>query len=244
MPVPSSTGSFKTNILNMAIGDYIAFKYAASSGAAGTFSDFGAALATAQASEIPVTGAAAPNGYAYALKVAPGLLITDRVLQNSVSYNTLNAAKFIQGLKATLNSNDVLIRSITCGVAYMGADGLPKLTDAGLGAWPACNEWDKYIAGANLGGKITAGDDAVWHWKKYDLSTICQDTPVNGFSYTFEGDSTTYTNRDSSGRIYRPSSSVDVKKMGWGAFSNALNIGFRPVFEFLENDSKSSNLWY
>lgn len=372
MPVPATTGSFKTNILDMAIGDYIAFKYTASSEAAGTFSDFGAALAAAQANEIPATGAAAPNGYAYALKVAPGLLICDRVLQHSISHDVLNTAKLIQGkdlsevqlvpimtsdtspsgvvsassvydarfrayvavdgnestefctannsgnswwmyefsqdkvvnffkyttinslysipnhikitgitaagVETTLYENlatgspqrfscyfqngisykkyrinfyeatnyvqcnillgfQVNVRSLTGGVAFMGADGLPKLTDAGLGAWPPVNEWDKYIVGSNLGGKITAGDDNVWHWS--GRLSITQETPINGMICAAGSGSNVY-------RIDRSySTSFDLKTPYFNPSSAAYPAhGFRPVFEFLETGAKASNLWY
>ena len=364
MPVPATTGSFKTNLLDMAIGDYIAFKYAASSGAAGTFPEFGVPLATAQANEIPVAGAAAPNGYSYALKVAPGFLISDRVLQHSISHDALNAAKLIQGFapfsildyqagtftpstpytktfstplttreigfrvpiaggdqtltevkiydetntniasQATVtkigsplltgagltglvdgdigtytwdNSADldgalfsfgslkkiskveiyghasyltkqiylvntpVLVRSLTGGIAYLGADGLPKTANADLGCWPPVNEWDKYIVNSNLGGKITAGDDNVWHWN--GLASWCQDTPKIGCVRPDNSSVSDATYRTL--RAYQQGIGFD-KDGFWFAPSSTANasIGFRPVFEFLETGAKASNLWY
>lgn len=82
---------------DMNIGDYIAFKVTGSSGVTPTISDIGVSLATAQANEIPVTGVVAPNGYAYGLKVDKGLIIADRVVQHSISWDVLNSAKLIQG---------------------------------------------------------------------------------------------------------------------------------------------------
>ena len=377
MPIPVTLGSCKTNHLDMAIGDYIAFKYNATAGTAGTFPEFGVPLSTAQANEIPVAGSAAPNGYAYALKVAPGLLVSERVVQHSISWDVLNAAKFIQGCtlsslscvpKMTSNttpfgiassssaysaafdaftafngyqggpsegcwatssgtntgwlayefatekvinsysiisrnmneptalpknwtfegSNDGIswtildtreniinwtisawrtfdfknttkykryrinitannglseyicigeltmrefgvpsVRSLSGGVAYLGADGKPSLTNANLGAWPPINEWDRFIVGSNLNGKITAGDDNVWHHTS--VGTWSSSTPVVSL-------------KESTYRIGR------VKNTGF-VFGNPSSYsgsayGFRPVFEFLEADAKASNFWY
>lgn len=61
MPAPATSGQLRTSLYDMEIGDYIACKYAASSGAAGTFSDLGADAATvASIGEIPVEGTATP----------------------------------------------------------------------------------------------------------------------------------------------------------------------------------------
>ncbi|MNV36219.1 hypothetical protein D3C71_1276880 [compost metagenome] len=94
MSVPATTGTLKNNIKDMQIGDYIACKYVAASGAVGTFSELGTSTAT----EIPIASAAVPNGTFYFVKTATGLLIADRNVQSSVSWDVLNAGKYIQGL--------------------------------------------------------------------------------------------------------------------------------------------------
>lgn len=93
MPVPATTGQLRTKIEDMQIGDYIVCNYTASSGAVGTFSNFGGTAGT----EIPVNGSATPNGTFYFVKVAKGLLVADRVVQYSISWDKLNVAKYIQG---------------------------------------------------------------------------------------------------------------------------------------------------
>ena len=97
MPVPATLGSFKTDLYSMAIGDYIACRYDALSGQAGTFSELGASLAAAQANEISVSGSDVPGGYFYLLKSDPGILLADRNVQHSVLWSTLNAARYAEG---------------------------------------------------------------------------------------------------------------------------------------------------
>lgn len=93
MPVPATSGQLRTKLEDMQIGDYIACKYTASSGAAGSFSDLGGIVDT----EIPVASSDTPNGYFYFIKVDKGLLLADKVVQHSVSWNTLNKGGFISG---------------------------------------------------------------------------------------------------------------------------------------------------
>lgn len=373
MPLPATSGQFRTRFEDMEIGDYIAFKAVGTSGVPATISEIGASLEVAQANEIPVGGSIAPNGYAYAIKTDKGLCVTDRPIQHSVSWDALNGAKLIQGrmqltniveeiiptdpvnafsssinqnkppsgsfdklasgsggwtnntigsyvgcmlptpdivngysivgdpeggyiymitgwvfqgsidnvqyddlhtvngfswrggkkyfvfnninsvpykyyrikhvtggaastimfgseieFYRTLKLNNTLICSLTGGNAYLGIDGKSSLTDQNLGAFPANNEWDKYIVNSTLGGKIAAGDDNVWHWNNLQYGSYCQDTYAS----------------INSGRVTRGGTS-GLKYMIYGATANPYNtIGFRPVFQFLELDSKATNLFY
>lgn len=387
MPVPNTNGQLRTDINSMDIGDYISCRYTAGSGVAGVFSDLGADAATvASVGEIPVEGAPTPHQFFYLLKVRKGLLLADRIVQHSISWDALHAAKMIQGIavfknnicsgllpsNVTANSvysadygyhvidgngaatiwqsnnvsnspkcvtidmnteqnigevsfypfdisgntfsvkdyniyvsndnsawekvasgtapntfswtivkintdktyrylqfeitsayfsgttyaglselkiyekqkNQTLVRSLTGGVAFLGTDGLPKLTDQGLGAWPPVNEWDKYIVKSNLDEKIIAGDDAVWHINNGLKGTLCQDTPINGFSYSLEGVGGPWTTTSSTAKIMRGGNNIDTKKTGWCLSDNTQYCGFRPAFEFLEPNSKASNLYY
>lgn len=78
---------------DLEIGDCIPCRYTATSGVLGTFMDLGSCVA----SEIPTTGTATPDGLFYFIKVAPGLLIADRVVQNALSWTTLANAGFVEG---------------------------------------------------------------------------------------------------------------------------------------------------
>ena len=411
MPIPATKGQFRTRFEDMAIGDYIAFKAVGASGVPCSIYDLGAPLATAQANEIPVSGSATPNGYAYAIKVDKGICISDRVVQHSVTWDALNSANLIQGaasylasvncinakyqyisptelkiastytahcggtftltqlalegtdvvnikfdsyvdasynsalnsviavsemsasnlfdttyygtptgytLRASYNTNPVsintwhswdidldlsankisikvdgvasipsdvakstfikgsryyvqlgygnygafnctlkniimsvngaagipivqnskLIRSLTGGNAYLGTGGKSSLVEQGLGAWPNNNEWDKYIVNSDLGGKITAGDDNVWHCNSWSWM---QDTTVN---------STITKNGQFATSAYRSIRGYDDDTYKTQRFNSAPSTitdnigGFRPVFQFLEPNSKATNLFY
>lgn len=169
MPLPNTQGSFRTDVAEMQIGDYIACQYNAGAGVAGTFSNLGTDLITAQANEIPVVGAIAPNGFFYFIKVATHLLIADRNIQHSIMWSTLHAKGYIDGF---LFSPDILIRSLDGGVSYIDSNNSSAASYTGLGGFPYNNEWDKYIENDNLNNKINAGDDLVWnHHRNVDLNT-------------------------------------------------------------------------
>jgi hypothetical protein len=347
----------KTKVEDMEIGDMIPCRYKASSGSAGIFSELG----TCTAHDIPVTGTATPDGLFNFIKVDKGLLIADRVIQHSISWDTLNSSKYIQGKIFTqditsgtvmefsscwggysgnnvfstteewhpasgitngditinlpspvtitdfsftsrgasyvpsscelfsldnettimpltrvvngttsvyklekpiqiqllkikvynsyyftinnlkfsvldINLYSSILRSLTGGNAYLGTDGKASLTDKGLGAWPVNNEWDKYIVNSDLGGKIVAGDDNVWHWNS--VVFWCQDTPINGClrqdNYSGSGSSTWKIQRGAVSPLYvsqNPSTQMHSVQ------------GFRPVLEYPE-DSRCTNIWY
>jgi hypothetical protein len=93
MAVPATNGQLRTTLSDMKIGDYIVSNYQAASGAVGTFSNFGGVAGT----EIPLVGSATPNGSFYFIKTEKGLLVSDRVVQHTITWDTLNAGKVIQG---------------------------------------------------------------------------------------------------------------------------------------------------
>jgi hypothetical protein len=128
-------------------------------------------------------------------------------------------------------AGSIKVRSLSGGVAYADASGASSTTDKSLGAWPTNNEWDKYIANSDLGGKITKGDDNVWHWSI--LNSWNKETPINGLNSVGVN---TY-------RIAR--GQTPIQRVGQTLSSSvATTLGFRPVFEILETDSKSTNLFY
>lgn len=119
---------------------------------------------------------------------------------------------------------DLLFRSMSGGVAYMGSDGNKSLTDQGLGAWPANNEWDKYIVNSDLNGAITAGDENVWH--NLASQSWCQDTTILAL----------YASTARTTRGYN--------LINGFTYNLATNLrGFRPALEYTEYPN-STNLWY
>jgi hypothetical protein len=139
--------------------------------------------------------------------------------------------------RGDLLASNGIIRSLTGGNSYLGSDGKASLTDKGLGAWPVNNEWDSYIVNSDLGGTITPGDDAVWHW---GLASWVQDTAING-TINIDG----YAAINSS-RFVRGSNAVfnELKGIAFGpSSSSGTSYGFRPVLEYPE-DPKCTNVWY
>lgn len=87
-----------TSVSNLQIGDKISCNYTASSGTIGTFS----ALGTSSSSLLPTTSTATPSGSFYFVMVdrdfkGRKILIADRNIQHSISWDTLNTAGVASG---------------------------------------------------------------------------------------------------------------------------------------------------
>lgn len=215
MGVPVTTGSLRTTLASMGIGDYIITKYVAASAAVGVFSEFG----TSVAAEIPVAGASVPSGTFYFIKVSQGLLIADRTIQHSISWDTLNAGKVIQGKAQIFDSASGFIRTLSGGVAY--ADVTVNMVVVApapqLGGFPTNSDYDKYLIQSTLDGKITANNINTWHHDTLKIWT--QDTPAIAIAPA--------TNRIGRG------GAVTTKDLNWVAANTApISYGFRPVFEY------------
>lgn len=148
-PMPGKT---KISILQMKVGDRIPFHYKATANAFGTIDQLG----TSNASEIPVSSTATPDGTAYFIHTGYDLrgrmkLVADRNIQHSISWDTLNTAGVASGsgLPMKIDSKDkYTIRLLSGGISVADKD----------------NEWDKIIAESTLNGTITAGDNDIWNW--------------------------------------------------------------------------------
>lgn len=224
MAAPVTSGQLVTTLTGMNVGDYIACQYVAgTSGSVGTFSNLGGTVGT----EIPVAGSATPNGWFYFVKVDRGLLIADRPIQSNIYWDTLNTAKFIQGE----SWNSGYIRSLSGGCAFADSDGNLSLNGSTYGAFPTNNEWDKYIVKSNLNGKITAGDDNVWHYST--TQSWCQETPITGAWKDSKANSVSSTN---SQRILRgePNRSTWMDVNFATTNTNNAEFCFRPAFQYIE----------
>ncbi|MEB2276889.1 SUN domain-containing protein [Bacillus sp. ILBB4] len=96
MPVPATTGQLRTKVDDMEIGDYIQAYCDVTTGW-----QFGERVGK---TELPVSGVAVDttnkthqNYFFYFVKVAKGLLVADRNWYHTVSWDSLNAWKNIQG---------------------------------------------------------------------------------------------------------------------------------------------------
>lgn len=148
------TIKLNNDVYNMNVGDYIWCKYTSTvSGIIGTFSDF-AIKSDSEVSglEIPTTSSATPNGYFKFIVVydmnGKKILIADRVIQHSISWDTINSNGLVSGKKIDIGKyGSINFRLMSGGVSATDKD----------------NEWDNYIVGSNLNGAITAGSNAIWN---------------------------------------------------------------------------------
>lgn len=214
MGTPATTGQLRTDIASMEIGDYIACSIH------GYFILAAMGRNDVTYPEIPVTGMVRESYYNkfYFIKVDEGLLIADRVVYHSISWDVLNTEKVIEG-KSQDGANGItgIIRSLTGGVAYADASGNKRTSYTGsVGGWPTNNEWDKYIV--NFPSEmVQAGKtlDDVFHWN--GVGTFVQDTKYRDSSY-----------RSARGRAY-----VDyMDNMATNVISSG--YAFRPCFEYKE----------
>jgi hypothetical protein len=134
-----------SSLNNMQIGDCIPCKYIASSGMAGRFSQLG----TCKESLIPTSGIANPSGMFYFIKVDKGIAIADRVIQNNISWDTLNSKGFIEGTTCPVNLPSSTFTVTSSGVG-MSATGNPHLgvststrtANTGWGIYQSYNDAD------------------------------------------------------------------------------------------------------
>lgn len=225
MPVPNTGGLLCPTIQDMRIGDYIY----------GTFeNNVGWDIGVKKGTEYPVTGVAQGSiypGYFYYIKVDTGLLIADRVVLHTVSWDELNAfsSRTIQGRVQTMGGISGIFRSPGGGCACADENGNMSLTYTGFGAWPVDNEWDEYIVRKDYG--TGAGRDDVWHKDK--IYTWCQETPILGAWISSTG---TPANPTASSRITRGFDTAGAYPYIGTTSSTVANIsrGFRPVFEYKE----------
>lgn len=215
MAVPATTGQLRTRVEDMQVGDYIVCSAIRKSSVAATnIFDLGLPKSI---SEIPYFGlgtTAEVVGIFYFIKVNKGLLIADRGIFNSISWDQLNAAKLIEG--AAFESTGV-IRALSGGVSFADRTGGKATSDQGFGAFPIINEWDRYIVNFP-NSKINNGQtlDDVFHYS--NTVNWCKETPIVGASGT---------------RVIRGINSVDF--FGNNVSSTAVTIyAYRPVFEYKE----------
>lgn len=227
MPVPATAGQLRSNIKDMEIGDYIVWRYDSSGE---QFMD-----GTLGATEIPVGGLVGTtslnNYFWYAIKVDKGLLISDRIRHHTVTWDSMNANKIIEGLPKVFGGVSGVVRSLSGGVGYADINGNLVMQDQGMGAFPIYNEYDKYIRNSNLDNKVTPNDDNVWH--HHNVFSWAKETPVLGSWTTNKG---TVLSAPSSSRIVRGHEKRDDNRgvAFTGSASSQNYIGFRPVFEYRE----------
>lgn len=220
MAVPATTGQLRTSINDMEIGDYIRFNYSANKISGGYIDSLNVDSNYPSETLSGYLNNTATKAFAYFVKVDKGLLLADRVIVHSVTWDLLNSNKLIQGLPTVIDNINGKVRSLTGGVAYVDANGNLSITDKGFGAFPINNEWDRYIVNFPT-DKIQSGKtlDDVFHWS--NSGTLTQDT----LSIQLVAN----TNR-----ARRGLSAINTLTLNTSSNSTLANTGFRPVFKYKE----------
>lgn len=155
------------------------------------------------------------------------LLICDRVILVSVSWDDLNAQGYITGKTVTIDGTKYKCRVLTGG-------NNRRNNDYYAGGTPTNNEWDRFITreevisglpapvSSDLDTSLNVTDhnsthNQLWHW--VGVYSWCQETYAENASY----------------RAYRGFNSA----RRWNCSSSgyrSVNLGFRPVLEILNTD--------
>lgn len=156
------------------------------------------------------------------------LLICDRVILVSCSWNDLNGQGYIAGKEVTIDGAKYKCRVLTGGSNYRNS------SDAYAGGTPTNNEWDRFITreevitglpapvSSDLDSTLNTTDEnsahnALWHWA--GVYSWCQETYSGNSSY----------------RALRGYNSARLWNYNYAAIQLAL-LGFRPVLEVLNTD--------
>lgn len=156
------------------------------------------------------------------------LLICDRVILVSCSWNDLNGQGYIAGKEVTIDGAKYKCRVLTGGSNYRNS------SDAYAGGTPTNNEWDRFITreevitglpapvSSDLDSTLNTTDEnsahnALWHWA--GVYSWCQET--------YSG--------NSSSRARRGFDSARYWSYNNATYQHA-NVGFRPVLEVLNTD--------
>lgn len=155
------------------------------------------------------------------------LLICDRVILVSVSWDDLNGQGYVTGKTITIDGTKYKCRLLTGGSNRRNNDWY-------AGGTPTNNEWDRFITreevitglpapvSSDLDTNLNTTDhnsthNQLWHW--VGVYSWCQETWAENASY----------------RAYRGYNSARY----WDDFSSGnryVNVGFRPVLEVLNTD--------
>lgn len=172
-----------STLAEMEIGDIIPCVYIASSGDAGSFSQLGTTTTNAFI-PLTTTAPAAPGGRFNFIKVDKGLCIADRVLQTNVSWNTLNAAGYVDGKVVVYGSTVPTLTKasmngyvVTQSSAYDASSAGYKLFDGsgGSACWESKNETSPWVclelptAVAPMGYYLMTGDDTNWNLTQWQI---------------------------------------------------------------------------
>ena len=155
------------------------------------------------------------------------LLICDRVILVSVSWDDLNSQGYITGKTVTIDGAKYKCRVLTGGSDYRNGDTY-------AGGTPTNNEWDRFITREEVISGLPAPVSS-------DLDNNQNSTDFNSahnkfwnWFYVYSWCQEVYA-RDASGRVYRGFNSA--RYFYWNSSGDrSVNLGFRPVLEVLNTD--------
>ena len=155
------------------------------------------------------------------------LLICDRVILVSVSWDDLNSQGYITGKTVTIDGAKYKCRVLTGGSDYRNGDTY-------AGGTPTNNEWDRFITREEVISGLPAPVSS-------DLDTDQNSTDFNSthnkfwnWFYVYSWCQEVYA-RDASNRVYRGYYSARYFSWRSSGFRN-VSLGFRPVLEVLNTD--------
>lgn len=227
MGTPASNGKLCTKIEDMSIGDYIRCEYLIEKeDVVGIFQNLGG---ESSLEELPSVSKNIAKGYFYFIKVDKGLLVADRIVQDFISWSTLNKSSYIYGGNAN--------------IAKEKSAKIRVLSQI---------EWTKYLTNGTCNGNILAADKKVWNapysWRnggdepwntgRY-MSEHLQDN-INGLgkaAYYLDG------KEASPGALWSWHSGHETYYNKEKTRKSEGSVAFRPALEYVEN-SKSTNIWY
>lgn len=158
-----------------------------------------------------------------------------------LSYNSSNTfydivswldAKGYNGTRFNVLDNDlsenIVVRVPSGGTEFMASNGNGSITDNGLGAYPANNEWDRYVV--NFPTKFIQNGGTLEKIWNIDGATESYTSDITKNNVVLSNGTKV------EGTKYRTSRGLkNIKGMNIGMWNTtATNIGFRPVFEYTE----------
>ena len=220
-----------TSVEQLEVGKKIRCHYKARYNEVGEFSGLGEETN----GFIPPESSAYPNGDFYLIMVDRDemgrvVLITDRNIQNNISWDNLNESSLICGREMQIKEVFIKTRLLTGGVAYADKDGgITSPDNLGYGAFPLNNEWSRYIEFTHENGEDL---DFVWNWSF--VASWCQETPAENVSFRWADniniEESTVNKRVRVGRT----------EIGFRGITNSniktRTIGFRPLFLIRNNE--------
>ena len=155
------------------------------------------------------------------------LLICDRVILVSVSWDDLNGQGYITGKTVTIDGAKYKCRVLTGGSTYRGSDSY-------AGGSPTNNEWDRFITREEV---ITGLPAPVSSDLDTTLNTTDQNSTHNAF-WNWAGVYSWCQETYASNASYRASRGYNSARLWYNNSSGYrhVSVGFRPVLEVLNTD--------